>query len=89
MLFDAPDGWPPTPGFLRLYVQDADAVHRRAVAEGGTSVTEVTHLMFGDRVGRKPAMLLSFSLMGVASLLTSSLTASTALAMPRERAIGS
>jgi PhnB protein len=52
MLFDAPPGWPPTPGFLRLFVEDADEVHRRAVAAGAVSVTEVTHLPFGDRVGR-------------------------------------
>jgi len=52
MLFDAAPGWPSTPGFLRLYVEDADETHRRAVAAGGTSVTEVTHLFFGDRVGR-------------------------------------
>jgi len=52
MMFDSKPGWPPTPAFLRLYVPDADAVHRRAVAAGGTSVTEVTHLFFGDRVGR-------------------------------------
>jgi PhnB protein len=52
MMFDAKPGWPPTPAFLRLYVPDADAVHRQAVAAGGTSVTEVTHLFFGDRVGR-------------------------------------
>ncbi|MFJ5731773.1 VOC family protein [Streptomyces paradoxus] len=52
MPFDAPPGWPPTPAFLRLYVEDADAAHRRAVAAGGTSVTEVTHLFFGDRIGR-------------------------------------
>jgi PhnB protein len=52
MMFDAGPEWPPTPGLLRLYVEDADAVHRRAVAAGGTSVTEVTHLFFGDKVGR-------------------------------------
>ncbi|WP_328942086.1 VOC family protein [Streptomyces sp. NBC_00250] len=52
MMFDARPEWPPTPGFLRLYVEDADATHRQAVAAGGTSVTEVTHLFFGDRVGR-------------------------------------
>ncbi|WP_433356833.1 VOC family protein [Microtetraspora malaysiensis] len=52
MMFDAGPHWPPTPGFLRLYVEDADAVHRQAVAAGGASVTEVTHLFFGDRVGR-------------------------------------
>ena len=52
MMFDARPEWPRTPGFLRLYVDDADDAHRRAVAAGGTSVTEVTHLFFGDRVGR-------------------------------------
>jgi PhnB protein len=52
MMFDAKPDWPSTPGFLRLYVEDADAVHRQAVAAGGTSVTNVTHLYFGDRVGR-------------------------------------
>ncbi|MFG1703793.1 VOC family protein [Nonomuraea sp. M3C6] len=51
-MFDAAPGWPHTPAFLRLYVPDADATHRRAVEAGGTSVTEVTHLYFGDRVGR-------------------------------------
>ena len=52
MMFDARPDWPPTPSFLRLYVPDADAVHRQAVAAGGTSVTEVTHLLSGDRTGR-------------------------------------
>jgi PhnB protein len=52
MMFDAKPDWPPTPAFLRLYVTDANAVHHKAVAAGGTSVTEVTHLFFGDRVGR-------------------------------------
>ncbi|TDD64475.1 VOC family protein [Actinomadura darangshiensis] len=52
MLFDADPSWPATPAFLRLYVEDAHAVHRQAVAAGGTSVTEVTHLAFGDIVGR-------------------------------------
>ncbi|WP_229899368.1 hypothetical protein [Streptomyces capoamus] len=31
MMFDARPEWPPTPGFLRLYVEDADAVHRQVV----------------------------------------------------------
>jgi len=52
MMFDARPDWPSTPAFLRLYVEDADAVHRQAIEAGGTSVTEVTHLFFGDRVGR-------------------------------------
>ena len=38
--------------FLRLYVTDADATQQRAVAAGAASVTEVTGLFFGDRVGR-------------------------------------
>ena len=52
MGFDARPGWPDTPAFLRLYVDDADATHRRAVEAGATSVTDVTHLFWGDRVGR-------------------------------------
>ncbi|MYS82315.1 VOC family protein [Embleya scabrispora] len=52
MMFDIDPSTPAPPAFLRLYVEDADEVHRRAVAAGGTSVTEVTHLFFGDRVGR-------------------------------------
>lgn len=52
MAFDAKEEWPDTPSFLRLYVEDGDAVHRRALEAGATSVTEMTNLFFGDRVGR-------------------------------------
>ena len=52
MMFDAKPEWPATPAFLRLYVDHAEGVHAQAVAAGGTSVTEVTHLFFGDKVGR-------------------------------------
>ncbi len=52
MMFDSRPEWPATPAFLRLYVDDADATHRQAVAAGGSSVTEVTELFWGDRVGR-------------------------------------
>ena len=51
MMFDSPD-WPKTPAFLRLYVEDADKVFDAAVAAGATPITRVTHLAFGDRVGR-------------------------------------
>jgi hypothetical protein len=37
---------------LRLHVEDGDAVVRRAVAAGATSVTRLTELAWGDRVGR-------------------------------------
>jgi PhnB protein len=51
MMFDSP--FPvATPGLLRLYVQDADAVVERAVAAGATVVTRPTELAWGDRVGR-------------------------------------
>ena len=52
MLFDAPKGWPDTPAFLRLYVDDADALFARAIGAGATPISNVTHLAFGDRVGR-------------------------------------
>jgi uncharacterized glyoxalase superfamily protein PhnB len=52
MMFDAKEAWPPTPGFLRLYVEDGDAVYQQALKAGATSVTEMTELFFGDRVGR-------------------------------------
>ncbi|MEP6565530.1 MAG: VOC family protein [Mesorhizobium sp.] len=52
MLFDGPVDWPETPAFLRLFVDDADALLSRAVAAGATPVSDVTHLAFGDRVGR-------------------------------------
>jgi hypothetical protein len=40
------------PAFLRLYVEDAHAVLRQAVGAAGVSISEVTHLAFGDLVGR-------------------------------------
>ena len=52
MAFDAREGWADTPGFLRLYVEEGDAVYRRALEAGAVSVTEMTDLFFGDRVGR-------------------------------------
>jgi PhnB protein len=51
MMFDSP--FPvATPGLLRLYVEDGDAVVDRAVAAGATVVTRLTELAWGDRVGR-------------------------------------
>lgn len=52
MTFDSADDWPPTPCFLRLYVDNAEAVYHQALKAGATSVTEVTVLGFGDKVGR-------------------------------------
>ena len=50
--FDAREGWPDTPCFLRLYVEDADAVYRQALSAGAIAVTEMTSLVWGDRGGR-------------------------------------
>jgi PhnB protein len=52
MAFDRPKAWPETLAFLRLYVEDADLAFASAIAAGATAITEVTHLAFGDRVGR-------------------------------------
>jgi uncharacterized glyoxalase superfamily protein PhnB len=52
MLFDRHDGWPATAALLRLYVEDGDETFRRALAAGGTAVTALTELSWGDRVGR-------------------------------------
>lgn len=52
LLFDAPENWPPTPCFLRLYVEDAEKTYRRAQEAGARPVTEPTELFWGDKVGR-------------------------------------
>ena len=52
MAFDAKEEWPYTPSFLRLYAEDGAAAYWRALEAGATSVTEMTDLFFGDRVGR-------------------------------------
>lgn len=52
MLFDAKETWSATPAFFRLYVEDGDAVYQQAIASGGTSITKMTELAFGDKVGR-------------------------------------
>jgi uncharacterized glyoxalase superfamily protein PhnB len=52
LAFDSRPGWPPTPAFLRLFVDDADRVFRQATEAGAVPVTNVTALAFGARVGR-------------------------------------
>ena len=52
MVFDSKEEWPETPSFLRLYVEDGDAVYQQALKAGATSVTEMTNMPWGDRVGR-------------------------------------
>jgi len=52
MMFDAKPDWPDTPCFLSLYVEDCDAVHRRALDAGATTVTELSNNAWGDRGSR-------------------------------------
>jgi PhnB protein len=52
MVSDAKPDWPPTPSFLRLFVNDGDASFERAIDAGATRVTKMTDLPSGDRVGR-------------------------------------
>ena len=52
LLFDHQKGWPETPAFLRVYVENAEEVMKRAKDSGATVVTNVTPLFFGEKVGR-------------------------------------
>jgi PhnB protein len=52
MLFDSKNGWPNTPAFLRLYIDDVDAVCEKALKAGGTLVTKLTNMPWGDRCCR-------------------------------------
>lgn len=49
MLGDAPAEWKPMPAMLHMYVADADAAYRRAIAAGGTSIREPADQFYGDR----------------------------------------
>jgi hypothetical protein len=51
MLTDGGGSWQPMPAVLYLYVPDADATYRRALAAGATSVQEPTTQFYGDRHG--------------------------------------
>ncbi len=51
MLGTAPPDRPPMTTMIYLYVDDADAVYRRAVAAGGVSVLEPVDQFYGDRHG--------------------------------------
>jgi len=52
LAFDSRPYWPPTPAFLRIYVDDADAAYGRAVKAGGEPVTPLADLPWGDRAAR-------------------------------------
>ena len=57
MLGDVQDQHPAMPSSIYLYLPDADAAFRKAVAAGGTPVIEPAEQFYGDRSGgvRDPA----------------------------------
>jgi uncharacterized glyoxalase superfamily protein PhnB len=51
-LFDAREGWDPTPSFLNVYVEDIEKTYQKALQLGATSVTNITAMYFGEKVCR-------------------------------------
>jgi PhnB protein len=51
MMGQAAAEWPAMPAMLHLYVEDADAVFRRAVEAGARSIREPEDQFYGDRSG--------------------------------------
>jgi len=49
MMGEASDKYPPMPAGLYLYVKDTDAVYRRALDAGATSLMEPADQFYGDR----------------------------------------
>ena len=48
-LGEASGAFPPRPGALHLYVEDADALYARALAAGATTLREPADQYYGDR----------------------------------------
>ena len=49
MMGEAGGEWKPMPAGIHLYVEDCDAIYRRALQAGGTSLSEPTDKFYGDR----------------------------------------
>jgi uncharacterized glyoxalase superfamily protein PhnB len=49
MIADAGEPWKPMPTGIYLYVEDCDAIYRRAIQAGGTSLMEPADMFYGDR----------------------------------------
>lgn len=49
MMGEAKEGFPPRPATIYLYVEDTDAVYRRALQAGGRSLMEPADQFYGDR----------------------------------------
>lgn len=51
MMGEAKDEWPPMPGSVYIYVEDADATYKKALEAGATSIMEPADQFHGDRYG--------------------------------------
>ena len=51
MLGKAHDQWKSRPGNFYLYVEDCDAIYKKALAAGATSISEPETQFYGDRHG--------------------------------------
>jgi uncharacterized glyoxalase superfamily protein PhnB len=51
MIGQARDQWKPMPAMFYLYVEDVDAVYKRAVEAGAKPIQEPTNQAYGDRSG--------------------------------------
>ncbi|MGB8888281.1 MAG: VOC family protein [Candidatus Korobacteraceae bacterium] len=51
MLGASRDQWKARPGNFYLYVEDCDAAYKKALAAGGTSLSEPQNQFYGDRHG--------------------------------------
>ena len=49
MMGEARDEWKPMPSGIYLYVNDTDAVYKRALQAGATSIMEPADQFYGDR----------------------------------------
>lgn len=50
MIGEAGGEYPPMPAMLHLYVEDTDALYRRALQAGAVSLREPTDEVYGDRM---------------------------------------
>jgi uncharacterized glyoxalase superfamily protein PhnB len=50
MMGEAGGEFPPMPGMLHLYVEDVDALYRRALQAGASSLREPEDQFYGDRM---------------------------------------
>ena len=51
MMGEASEKWKPMAGAIYLYVTDADAIYKRALQAGATSIMEPADQFYGDRHG--------------------------------------